>query len=219
MPRPIRPSTFVMLFGLALAAYWVGFVADVTWLRLAAKPWPAWFLALWVAGARSPLARPVAVGLALGGVGDVVLEAGHFVPGLIAFLLGHLAYVFAFIRAERRPFAALAAPFFGFVTVLIGLLWPRLGPMQVPVAVYASVIAAMMWRAAARARSEEPLALLGLAGALLFALSDSVIAINRFWAPVEHGRVAILVLYWLSQLLIAGSVPRGHQGDPARARS
>ena len=42
-------------------------------------------------------------------VGDVVLEAGHFLPGLLAFLSAHLAYVAAF-RVGRPPAGARTRP-------------------------------------------------------------------------------------------------------------
>jgi alkenylglycerophosphocholine hydrolase len=87
------------------------------------------------------------------------------------------------------------------------LLWPTLGAMRLPVTVYALAIGAMMWRAAARARDDDPRALLGLAGAIVFALSDSLIALNKFRAPIEGVRVPILLTYWSAQTLVALSVP------------
>jgi YhhN-like protein len=64
----------------------------------------------------------------------------------------------------------------------------------------------MLWRAAARVGSpaDDPRAArLGLLGALLFAASDSLIALDRFHAPLGAAGHAILPLYWLGQLGIA----------------
>ena len=81
-------------------------------LCLAVKPFPALALAAWVA-LRCPrlLGRLTAAGLVLSAVGDVLLEAGFFLPGLLAFLSAHVAYVAAFLSAERRPALGRAVPF------------------------------------------------------------------------------------------------------------
>ncbi len=47
-----------------------------------------------------------------------------------------------------------------------------------------------------------------LAGAVLFALSDTLLALNRFDAPIEGARYAIILLYWLGQWGITLSVKR-----------
>lgn len=190
-----------------LALFWLGYAAELAWLRLVAKPLPALALAAYAVGRRAPLAGPIALGLVFGAAGDVLLEAGFFLPGLVAFLLGHVAYIAGFTRAEPALEAARAAPFAIFVGLVLALLWPSLGAMRLPVTVYALAIGAMMWRAAARARGDDPRALLGLVGAIVFALSDALIALNRFRAPIEGVRVPILLTYWSAQLLVAISVP------------
>ena len=74
------------------------------------KPFPALALAAWVAlRCPRPLGRLTAAGLVLSALGDVLLETGLFLPGLLAFLSAHLAYVAAFLSAERRR--PSAAPF------------------------------------------------------------------------------------------------------------
>lgn len=198
-----------------LALFWLGYAAELTWLRLAAKPVPVLALAAYCIVRRAPLAGPIALGLVFGAAGDVLLEAGSFLPGLVAFLLGHVAYIVGFTRAEPRLEAARALPFIVFVALVLVLLWPTLGAMRVPVTAYALAIGAMMWRAAARARDDDPRALLGLAGAIVFALSDALIALNRFRAPIEGVRVPILLTYWSAQTLVALSVPP-RSSEPGR---
>ncbi len=48
----------------------------------------------------------------------------------------------------------------------------------------------------------------GLAGALLFVASDTLLAVNRFVAPFDFAVPAILLTYWSAQALVAGSVAR-----------
>jgi alkenylglycerophosphocholine hydrolase len=182
---------------------------DAASVRLCAKPIPAVALAILVAASgRGRYSRAIAAGLLLSAVGDVLLELPErFVPGLVAFLLAHVAYTTAFLADERRLRLARAAP---FALWLIGaFLWlrPGLGPMEGPVVAYMLAIGAMMWRAAARVGGQEetPGARSALVGAILFGLSDTLIAIDRFHAPFPGARYAIILLYWAGQAGIAAS--------------
>jgi uncharacterized membrane protein YhhN len=64
----------------------------------------------------------------------------------------------------------------------------------------------MMWRAAAR-WGDHPGATAALAGAVLFGLSDTLIAIDRFRVPLPGAPYAIILLYWAGQAGIAASAP------------
>jgi uncharacterized membrane protein YhhN len=70
----------------------------------------------------------------------------------------------------------------------------------------------MMWRAAARVgnpgTSALP-ALLGLAGAVAFGASDTLIAFDRFYTPMPGVRWPIMILYWMGQWGIAASTVLG----------
>jgi uncharacterized membrane protein YhhN len=211
-----RLATGPVLAGVFLATallYFVALGAGLPALRLAVKPLPALVLAVWVATrCREPLARLTAAGLALSALGDVQLERGLFLPGLLAFLSAHVAYVAAFLAADRRPAIGRALPFVAWGVTAYLLLRPGLGPMALPVGVYVAVICAMMWRAAARLGSPGSpalAALLGLAGAVAFGASDTLIAFDRFSAPIPGARWPIMVLYWLGQAGLAASAVLG----------
>ena len=49
-------------------------------------------------------------------------------------------------------------------------------------------------------------ALAAMLGAVLFLLSDSTLALNKFRAPVNQSSVIVMSTYWAAQLLIAWSV-------------
>ncbi|HNM27623.1 MAG TPA: lysoplasmalogenase family protein, partial [Saprospiraceae bacterium] len=49
-----------------------------------------------------------------------------------------------------------------------------------------------------------------LAGALLFVLSDSLIAINKFGHPFNGARLMIMVTYLLGQFLLVSGARRTH---------
>ena len=208
--------TGAILAGVGIAAalvFLVGLATERPELRLATKPLPALTLAAWVAlRSRGPVARLTAVGLVLSAIGDLLLEAGSFLTGLLAFLSAHVAYLAAFLSAERRPALGRAAPFLAWGVLAFALLRGGLGPMTLPVAVYVTVICLMMWRAAARVGSPGTpalAALLGLAGAVLFGASDTLIAFDRFSAPIPGARWPIMILYWLGQWGLAASAVVG----------
>jgi uncharacterized membrane protein YhhN len=197
---------------IAAALYLAGVALPSPTLRLATKPLPVLCLVAGVASrGAGALSRLVVVGLLLSGVGDVLLEVGRFVPGLAAFLVAHVAYALAFLSETRRAAPAWAVGFALYGIAVFLFLLPGLGAQAGPVLAYTVAICAMLWRAAARvgAPGAAVPSRLGLAGALLFAASDTLIALDRFHAPLPRARYAIILLYWLGQLGIAAStLPR-----------
>ena len=177
-------------------------------LWLVIKPLPVLALMLWVLRApKSAYRDRIAAGLALSLAGDVLIERS-FVAGLGAFLLAHVAYIAAFLADTRRPGLLRALPIAAYGAGMTAFLWPGLGGLKVPVLAYVTAICTMVWRAAARVghtgavRPDERSA---LAGAILFALSDTLIALDRFHAPIPAASVPIMLLYWAGQLGIARS--------------
>jgi alkenylglycerophosphocholine/alkenylglycerophosphoethanolamine hydrolase len=181
-------------------------------LWVVAKPLPVLALAAWLL-ARTPsrYATWIAIGLLLSAVGDVLLELGEarFVFGMAAFAMAHAFYITAFAGRAQGLHLLLACPFAIWGLSLFARLRPGLGAMTLPVAVYATLLMAMAWRAAScvvarglATRGEWAAAL----GAVLFALSDSLIAVDRFDGPLPAPvRLAVMPLYWLGQLGIAWS--------------
>jgi uncharacterized membrane protein YhhN len=80
--------------------------------------------------------------------------------------------------------------------VLYAALYPGLGAMRLPVALYVVAISAMV---AAGVRAGE----LWAVGAVLFLISDSVLAWNRFRGHVPAEQYLIWTTYYGGQLLIA----------------
>lgn len=167
-------------------------------------------------GADEPRARRwILAGLALSLVGDVALlwPKEGFLPGLIAFLLAHLAYIVAFhgrvrFAARWQPFAAYAL----IAALVLTLLWPGVpAALRLPVLLYVACLGSMaaqsavVWRAA-RGTAAEPLARLGAIGGALFMLSDALLATNRFAGPLPLASLWVLASYWAAQWCIAGSL-------------
>jgi alkenylglycerophosphocholine hydrolase len=209
-----RALAFVALF--AAAGYLVGLGQDWPALRLAAKPIPVLCLLAWVLSrADDRYARLIAAGLALSALGDVLLEfPGLFVAGLGAFLCAHISYIMAFLTDSTRLHLGRALPFVFWLVFIYTRMRPGLGEMVAPVTVYVLVIGAMMWRAAARV-GDGPAAMPAAIGAVLFGLSDTLIGLDRFHAPIPGVRYPIGLLYWAGQALIAASAGRPARATPA----
>ena len=215
-PAVQNPSRLLLVIGLLGAAgVFAGLGLGLHWLRLLTKPIPVLCLMIWLRStARDRYATLILAGLAFSLVGDVVLEASDslFVVGLLAFLVAHLWYIAAFLSVTRRLDLLRALPFAAWGIGAYLVLQPNLGDMAAPVGAYVVVICSMMWRASARVGEggvTRPDQWAALIGAILFALSDTLIALNRFNAPIAGARYVIIGLYCLGQSGITLSAKRG----------
>ena len=141
--------------------------------------------------------------LVLSLAGDVFLlpAVDRFVPGLASFLLAHVAYIVGLRYDDGPLWPAVGVVLLVPVAIrVIGAVRWREPELLVPVVVYITVIAAMV---AMALRSGDGLA---AAGAVTFAASDSMLALDRFdryrrWMPT-----AVMVTYHLAQALLVLSV-------------
>jgi len=168
----------------------------------------------WPRGRARPLSRRwVLVGLLLSLCGDVALmwpEHG-FLPGLVSFLLAHLAYLRAF-TVDGVRLAARWQPFvlYGLLAALIlTLLWPGVpAGLRLPVLAYVLCLASMAAQAAvlglqARGTPRQAAGWRLACGGALFLLSDALLATNRFALPLPAANLWILASYWWAQWCIA----------------
>lgn len=153
----------------------------------------------------------IVAALALSLVGDVCLMfAGErwFAAGLGSFLVAHLLLIRAFLLGVPLawpPAWTLALVAYG--AALAAWLLPRAGKLKRPVALYCLVLLAMALAAALRFHAQGGRAAgLALAGALLFVVSDSALALRQFGGPYRGAQALILSTYWLAIGLIAASV-------------
>ena len=149
----------------------------------------------------------IVVGLLFSLAGDVflMLPRDRFVAGLASFLVAHLCYVAAFASDGEITLSAWAGAALAlYGASMLRLLWPRLGGLKWPVAVYVLVILLMAWAAASRFLLAAPAGGgLAAAGALLFVLSDTLLAWNRFKGPFRAAQALVLSTYFAAQWLIA----------------
>jgi sterol desaturase/sphingolipid hydroxylase (fatty acid hydroxylase superfamily)/uncharacterized membrane protein YhhN len=156
--------------------------------------------------------------------GDVLLLfPGWFVPGLVAFLLAHLAYLMLLRQnvgwfPSRRALAGTL----GVGAAMYAFLWTGGLPtgLRVPVAAYVAVIALMAAQAIGRATVMRDTAAWTVAvGAAFFMLSDSLLATNKFAMPLPLASFWVLTSYYAAQVLIVGGWLRARAGTrpPTRA--
>ncbi len=160
-------------------------------------------------------------------VGDVLLlfeenKPLFFIAGLSAFLLAHVMYILYFLKLPAsgksllRTQPWLAALVAGYGMSLLNILWPGLGEMKIPVALYAAVICTMIICSLhAFNRVNSPSNRLLVTGALLFALSDSLLAIHKFLKPFPYAGAAIMLSYCAAQFCIVSGVIRVRLSIPA----
>lgn len=138
-------------------------------------------LAAWAYSAGAP---PLLIAaLALSALGDAFLVGEGdkwLLPGMAAFFAAHVAYVGLFWGEPATPHTALnLTAQTALIIAGIAMIWrvaPAAGPLRIPVIAYAAVILMM---GAAALRLPEPHTL-AIAGALLFILSDALLAEELF---------------------------------------
>lgn len=167
-------------------------------------------LAFLVPQANASFTLWVLAGLALSLGGDVALmfeSSKAFMAGLVLFLLAHVVYAVGFTAFSGfHPGDVLS----GAVLLVVGLgvyayLWPGLGSMRLPVALYILIICVMVNRAISTffgTTFTPTQALLLTVGAISFMISDVILAVNRFRRPFRYHRLS-LAFYYSGQLLIA----------------
>jgi len=153
----------------------------------------------------------ILVGLLLSLGGDVALMFSDnrkaFTVGLGLFLLAHVAYTVVFLSVGRFS----GADFLSAVVLLIAgvgfytLIKPNLGTMRLPVIVYIVVISVMVNRAVSVLAGDafsRTQGLMVVMGAMLFYVSDIMLAASRFWKLWRYNRIS-LAFYYSGQILFA----------------
>ena len=217
----------LLLTGVAFLAEWYAVASGRNKLRRVTKPAAMLALLVWFTqqGAWQGVLWWFGMGLVLSLVGDIflLLPVFLFPAGALSFLIAHVCYI---IGLNQTPPA---------------IIWQNL-LLLVAVAVFAFFFARKFFRNLKRRHSKRLKALiivymLGISimllsalmtplrpdwpstaaawtvsGALLFYISDSILAWNKFIRPLRHGRLLVMVTYLLGQLGIVTGVLLAHSG-------
>ena len=208
-----RGSVSLRLGLVAAATYLIAHSLGWHTLALAMKPAPVLCLLAFLLPVRNRDATLIAGGLLLSAIGDLLLAASPalFLPGLVAFLLAHVAYIAAFLGRTSEPALRRLVPVVLFSGLAFHVLEPHLGAMRGPVIAYVVVISMMLWRAGAQIGADRTGGLsawLATVGAWSFAISDLMVAWSRFVNPEAGLQFPLMLLYWAGQTAIVSSTRR-----------
>ncbi|SDX21829.1 lysoplasmalogenase [Flavobacterium degerlachei] len=175
---------------------------------------PFLLLAVYFSG-NFPSKKFLLIALAFSWIGDIILLFADqhelfFIVGLIAFLISHIVYILLFNKQLKYKNRKNKAIFWIGVTciivylfTMISILLPSLGDLTIPVFVYALVISTMLLFALKGFLNwEEPGNWYILIGAIAFISSDSILAFNKFYAPIVLSSFLIMITYLIAQYLI-----------------
>lgn len=157
-----------------------------------------------------PLKKTTVVALVSSLLGDILLmfvaqSAHFFIFGLLAFLFAHIMYILVFLkhRNENRSVYMILILLIAYASGVFYLLQSGLGEMLIPVVIYMVVILTMGATAYLRKNKANKISYyFVLAGAIFFIISDSILALNKFYHPIAYANLGIMVSYALAQYLI-----------------
>lgn len=207
---------FILLFALVAAVELIAVTFDFAMAHAIVKPLIMITLAAYYVSSVSQRNNFFIAALIFCWLGDVMLmmqgDEKYFMAGLVAFLSGHVLYVFSY-KQMRDPEGVdgllnTQKLRFSFPVILAGtglvvVLLPHLGDLKIPVMIYALVITIMVLQALFRFgfTSKRSFALI-FVGAILFMISDSALAINKFMTPLPMASLVIMTTYIAAQFLI-----------------
>jgi uncharacterized membrane protein YhhN len=177
------------------------------------------------AGSTPAMARTlILTALFFSWLGDVLLllephDNIFFILGLSAFLIAHIFYIIYFEKWRREagaPFRPIILlPVLAWYAILMFILTPSLGDLLIPVWIYGAVICLMLalaWQVQAGLRIRATL--LAATGASYFVVSDSVLAVNKFYTAIPLAGVIVMFTYALAQMfIVTGALLRHLQPD------
>lgn len=166
----------------------------------------------------------ITIGLMLSSCGDVMLELDdnnkdYFIAGLVAFLLAHLSYICAF-TSEAVQYTSMLA----FIFIIIGIYYAAMmsvllpsveSDLVLPIIVYGLVISTMLLYGAARYTSTSHTythesTLSSLIGSIIFLLSDTILALDKFAFRITSAKTIIMLTYYIGQTFIAISTCKNY---------
>ncbi len=212
----MKKQYWLILFLFVLGAHLTGIQLNNESLQYISKPLLLPVLGFYflfeTKGTASSLKKWIVLALFFSWAGDILLifvarDELFFLLGLASFLLAHIFYIIFFHQVRIKD-AVKGNPWLLVIVViyygaLISWLSPYLGEMKIPVRIYGIVISFMFMLAMHMLAIKNKTAgkwMMG--GALLFVISDSVLAINKFYTSFDSAGLMIMLTYGLAQLFI-----------------
>lgn len=158
---------------------------------------------------RSTYAHNILLGLVFSCIGDGLLNHDYFAPGMAAFGIAQIFYIIAFQTQLLKIWIACVLYAGGITTVL--LLRQKLEPtILIGLPIYTFLLLTMCWRSIVRAcdpkYNTSSAATICAVGSVLFVISDTLIAFDRFNAPIPNSTILIMLTYYMAQFAITLSI-------------
>jgi len=145
--------------------------------------------------------------------------SGNFISGISSFLIAQLFFIFFFYRLKAFStkyvlFTLLTVLFIiAYILILLFLIWQNVSMqnLEIPVILYAIILGLMLLSAINTIKNRSIKRLASnyfVPGAALFVLSDSILAINKFYLSFYYGPVLVMITYGLAIFLLANGVIR-----------
>lgn len=188
------------------------------------KALPIWALSLISWKNEDIFSQQVAIGLLFSSAGDMLLELDHshpgkyFIFGLLSFLAAHLLYIKAFLSSDLS-FKHSKIVLLPVLAYYIGIMYVLLPNMQqdmvIPVLVYGVAISGMLYLSLLRFLSNKTCGkssrMCSLIGSVMFVVSDSILAVNKFAVPLPDAHFYIMITYYIGQTYLAAATFRNHR--------
>ena len=208
------------LFLVPTAMNLAGQLSGNNMLTMVSKPllMPLIALSVWLLlkehGVRTSRVKTIVLALLFGALGDILLMVsgtGWFLSGMLAFLIGHVFY-FCSIPAPWKV-KGISGKVFSLL-LLIGLLagvislagkFPLEGFMKIAVKFYACAFAFLVYACiVAAVDRKQPLYLLAALGFVIFAVSDTFVAIGAFTdLKIPQRGFIVMSTYIAAQAIVA----------------
>ena len=147
-------------------------------------------------------------GLSFSLAGDIflMLSRKYFKYGLFAFLIAHIFYIYAFTMNVYQYNYLILSSILIYAVLMFLYLKNDLGSNILPVVFYIIMISFMLWTAVSRYLFQSDLQnLFVMVGGIIFVISDSVLAVNKFKKHLKFSEETILFSYYTAQVLFVFS--------------
>jgi len=212
----MKKAIWIILFALVLLVDLVAVYLNNESLLFITKPllMPllAIYLLLQTKAINSGLKVWIFLALFFSWAGDMFLlfeerSSNFFLWRLSAFFVAQVCYIVFFHNIRMREYirgnALLLLLVIVYYSVLISVLSPYLGKMTLAVRIYGVVLSFMVMLAMHTMLGKNKRAALWMTmGAILFVVSDSLLAFNKFFAAFNNAGLIIMLTYGLAQLFI-----------------
>ena len=217
----MKKSLFHLLFLIIVVGDLIGELFQIKWMDYSFKP----FILIWIGGyflihaknIDKKVIRLAVFAFVFSWFGDILLMFGerdfiYFIIGLVSFLIAQIFYIFLFLRTinlsgkkpflKKKPYFLIAYIAFGLIIYIV--LYNHLDEvLKVAVFVYMVALLSMSSMALNRFGNGHPISFSYIfIGSILFVLSDSMIAINKFLVPIPYEGIFIMTTYISAQYLI-----------------